>query len=177
ALRRVLGRARARVPPAQACAGPRRPRRPARARAARDGRGALAPRPGRRLLSPLPGDRAARVRTRHRCTSAPPARGGAGRLSTAMSVPVTERSALSLARSIRAGEIGSREVVDAHLALLEQVNPRINAVVVPRFEAAREEASAADARIARAAPDEELPPLLGVPCTIKESIAVAGMPN
>jgi fatty acid amide hydrolase 2 len=94
-----------------------------------------------------------------------------------MSVPVTERSATSLARSIRAGEISSREVVDAHIALLEQVNPRINAVVVPRLEAAREEASAADARIARADPAEELPPLLGVPCTIKESIAVAGMPN
>ena len=94
-----------------------------------------------------------------------------------MSVPITERSAVSLARSIRTGEISSREVVDAHLALLEQVNPRINAVVVPRFQAAREEASSADARIASAAPDEELPPLLGVPCTIKESIAVAGLPN
>ena len=94
-----------------------------------------------------------------------------------MSVPVTERSATSLARSIRVGEISAREVVDAHLALLEQVNPRINAVVVPRFEQAREQASAADARIARAGTDEELPPLLGVPCTIKESIAVAGMPN
>src|SRR3954465_3583716 len=94
-----------------------------------------------------------------------------------MSVPVTERSATSLARSIRGGEISAREVVDAHVALLEQVNPRINAVVVPCFEQAREQASAADARIARAGIDEELPPLLGVPCTIKESIAVAGMPN
>ena len=94
-----------------------------------------------------------------------------------MSIPITERSGTSLARSIRSGEISAREVVEAHIALLEQVNPRINAVVVPCFDQAREQASAADARIARAGPDEELPPLLGVPCTIKESIAVAGMPN
>src|SRR5205823_5716075 len=76
-----------------------------------------------------------------------------------VSVPLTERSALSLAAAIRAQEISAREVVDAHLALIEQVNPRINAIVVPRFEAAREEASAADARIARASDDEDLPPL------------------
>ncbi len=94
-----------------------------------------------------------------------------------MALPVTQRSAVALAAAIRAGEIGSREVVDAHIALLEQANPRINAVVHARLDDARRDASRADARIATARPDEPLPPLLGVPCTIKESIAVAGMPN
>jgi fatty acid amide hydrolase 2 len=47
-------------------------------------------------------------------------------------------------------------------------------VVCDRFEAAREEALAADTR-ARAGGD--LPPLLGVPCTIKEAFALTGMPN
>ncbi|MEA2232700.1 MAG: aspartyl-tRNA(Asn)/glutamyl-tRNA(Gln) amidotransferase subunit [Solirubrobacteraceae bacterium] len=90
---------------------------------------------------------------------------------------LTERSATDLARAIRARETTSREVVEAHIELLERDHERINAVVVNRFDAAREDADAADARVAAAADPDELPPLLGVPCTIKESIAMAGMPN
>lgn len=90
---------------------------------------------------------------------------------------LTERSAVELAAAIRAGQASAREVVDAHIAVLERVNPRINAVVVERFDAAREEADAADARVAAAGDPDSLPPLLGVPCTIKESIGVEGMPN
>jgi len=86
---------------------------------------------------------------------------------------LTERSALELAAAIRAREVSARETVDAHIEVLERAN--VNAVVVDRFEAAREEADAADARLDAGEPD--LPPLLGVPCTIKESIAVAGMPQ
>src|SRR6476469_7001350 len=86
-------------------------------------------------------------------------------------------SAVEIAGAIRAGRVSSRAVVDAHIELLERVNPSINAVVVPRYEEARAEADAADARVAAAGDGEELPPLLGVPCTIKESIAMAGMPN
>ena len=88
---------------------------------------------------------------------------------------LTQRSATELAAAIRSGETTSREVVDAHLALLERVNGDLNAVIAPRFDDARAEADAADARIA--AGEDDLPPLLGVPCTIKESIAVEGMPN
>ena len=93
----------------------------------------------------------------------------------ATSRPHTRRSATELAAAIRAGEATSREVVEAHIELLERVNPRINAVVVERFEAAREEADAADARIAAAEAGEDLPPLLGVPCTIKESFSLPGL--
>ena len=49
--------------------------------------------------------------------------------------------------------------------------------MVDRYEAALAEADAADARVATAADPDDLPPLLGVPCTIKEAIAFAGMPN
>jgi fatty acid amide hydrolase 2 len=90
---------------------------------------------------------------------------------------LTQRSASELAAAIRARELTSREVVEEHLALLQRVNPRINAVVCPRFEQARADADAADRRVAEAGPGEELPPFLGVPCTIKESFAVEGMPN
>ena len=50
-------------------------------------------------------------------------------------------------------------------------------VAAERFDAARADADAADARVAGAADPASLPPLLGVPCTIKESIGVEGMPN
>ena len=67
----------------------------------------------------------------------------------------------------------SREVVDAHLAHLRRVNPRLNALVAERFAAAREEAEAADAA---ADAGVDLGPLHGVPCTIKECFALEGMP-
>lgn len=93
--------------------------------------------------------------------------------------PLTTRSAASLAAAIRSGEHTAREVVDAHIALLERVNPSLNAIVADRYDAARAEADAADAQVAGTAAKDlsTLPPLLGVPCTIKESIALAGMPN
>jgi fatty acid amide hydrolase 2 len=97
--------------------------------------------------------------------------------TTAATAPITERSATALAGAIRAGELRSRQVVDEHIELIERVNPRLNALVADRFEAARAEADAADARVAKSAGQGELPPLLGVPCTIKESFAVAGLPN
>jgi Asp-tRNA(Asn)/Glu-tRNA(Gln) amidotransferase A subunit family amidase len=91
--------------------------------------------------------------------------------------PITHRSAIDLARAIRTGETTSREVVEAHIARLEEVQPRINALAADRFEAARAEADTADARVAETVDPETLPPLLGVPCTVKESIGLAGMPN
>ncbi len=85
-------------------------------------------------------------------------------------------SATRLAQLIREGEVSSAEVVEAHIAQVERVNPAINAVVRIRFEQARDEAARADALRATTAP-QKLPPLHGVPCTIKESFALTGMPN
>lgn len=83
-------------------------------------------------------------------------------------------SALELARRVRERAVSSVELVDAHIAQIERVNPILNAVVRERFEEARVEARRADARQSRG---EELPPLHGVPCTIKEAFALTGMPN
>src|SRR5215213_7582058 len=99
------------------------------------------------------------------------------RKSPAPARPLTHRSATELAAAIRAGEASAREVVEAHVALLRRVNPTLNAVVADRYDAALAEADAADARVAAAEDPATLPPLHGVPCTIKESIALAGMPN
>ena len=94
----------------------------------------------------------------------------------APSQPLTERSATDLAYAIRTRETSSRDVVEAHIECIERTHGRINAVVVDRFDAARADADAADALVASTDPDD-LPPFHGVPCTIKESIAMAGMPN
>ncbi len=85
-------------------------------------------------------------------------------------------SASRLAALIRAGEISATDAVEAHVAQIERVNPRLNAVVRTRFDEARAEAGRADELRARSRP-EDLPPLHGVPCTIKECFALTGMPN
>jgi fatty acid amide hydrolase 2 len=86
-------------------------------------------------------------------------------------------SALELAAAIRRRELSSHEVVGAHVERARAINPTVNAIVVERYEQALHEAQAADRRLAGADRDQSLPPLFGVPCTIKESFAVAGMPN
>ena len=86
-------------------------------------------------------------------------------------------SAVQLAAAMRRGAISPTAVLEAHIARIEQVNPGLNALVAQRFDAARDEARAAEARIAQASPGDTLPPLLGVPCTIKELYGVTGLPN
>jgi fatty acid amide hydrolase 2 len=86
-------------------------------------------------------------------------------------------SATALAALIRARKVSPVEVVDTHIDRIEAVNGAINALVGPRFDEARDEARAAEDHLARTRNGEGLPPLFGVPCTIKEFIGVAGMPQ
>ncbi|MGS2810694.1 amidase [Nocardia sp. MW-W600-9] len=95
--------------------------------------------------------------------------------SSPIGTTITDESALGLAAAIRTGELSARAVVDAHIAVLERFNPATNAVVVERYATARAEADAADAHLATG--PATLPPLFGVPITVKESLAVAGLPN
>ena len=83
------------------------------------------------------------------------------------------KSALELARLIREKEVSPVEVVETHIEKVEQVNPALNAMVWDRFDAAREEARAAEETVMHGG---ELPPLLGVPFTDKEAIALEGAP-
>ncbi len=85
-------------------------------------------------------------------------------------------SAREMAETIRRGELSPVAITDFFLSRIEAVNPRLNAVVVPRYEEARKEARAAEEQLARAADTSELPPLLGVPCTMKDTYAMAGLP-
>lgn len=88
--------------------------------------------------------------------------------------PLLVLSATRLAALIRRREVSSREVVEAHIRRVMQVNPAINAMVEDRFALARVEADLADRATMRAREDS-LPPFHGVPCTIKEAIALKGM--
>jgi amidase len=81
-------------------------------------------------------------------------------------------SASALAEAIRSGQISSLEVVDAYLARIEAVNPRLNAVVQICADEARHQARAADAAQARG---EANGPLHGVPMTIKDSLDTASV--
>jgi len=87
------------------------------------------------------------------------------------------KSAAELARLIRWREVSSTEVVDAHVRRIEAVNGALNAVAVERFDHARAEARAADAVLATTDDLATLGALHGVPCTIKDFIAVSGMPQ
>ena len=91
-----------------------------------------------------------------------------------MSEPVWQWSAVDTARAIRAGEISSAAVVEAHLARMDAVNPAINAVVAPLHDEARKAARDADRAQASGA---ALGPLHGVPVTLKINVDVAGQAN
>src|SRR5437879_2512114 len=58
---------------------------------------------------------------------------------------ISTLDASDLAALIRSRELSSREAVEAHVRRIESANPRLNAVVVTRFEEALREAAAADA--------------------------------
>ena len=64
--------------------------------------------------------------------------------------------------------------MEAHLARMRAVNPRLNAVVVDLSEEAMKAARAADKQRARG---KELGLLHGVPVTIKENVDYEGRPN
>lgn len=75
------------------------------------------------------------------------------------------------AELIRTGAVSSSELIAAHLARIDEVNPKINAVVETLRESALCDAAAVDKR--RAA-GEPMRPLEGVPFSIKDSIEVRG---
>jgi amidase len=81
-------------------------------------------------------------------------------------------SASRIAAEIRAGNLTSRDMVDACLDRIEQVNPKINAVVQLVTERARGEADELDRLAARG---RFKGPLHGVPVTVKDSLDSEGI--
>jgi amidase len=75
-----------------------------------------------------------------------------------------------LSSLLRAGSVTPRELVELYLARIERLDPRLNAFVSVRDEAALAEADAALGRL-RAG---ESGPLLGIPVAVKDNVDIAG---
>jgi amidase len=83
-----------------------------------------------------------------------------------------DRTALDLASLIRRKQVSSREVLTAHLARIERVNPKINAIVTLVAERAMADAAMADEWQARGKP---LGVLHGLPIAHKDLVNTAGI--
>ncbi|MCP3910499.1 MAG: amidase [Actinomycetia bacterium] len=78
----------------------------------------------------------------------------------------------TLARLVAEGQVSAVELLDAHLERIEEIDDQINAVVTVDEDGARTTAEAADRATAAG---ESWGPLHGVPATIKDALAVAGL--
>jgi Asp-tRNA(Asn)/Glu-tRNA(Gln) amidotransferase A subunit family amidase len=81
-------------------------------------------------------------------------------------------SAAVMAERIRNQQVTPVELINAHLAQIECLNPKLNAFVQIDAEGARRQAQAAEAAVREG---KNLGPLHGVPISIKSSVAVAGL--
>src|SRR5271156_2256044 len=92
-------------------------------------------------------------------------------------VPLSEifyKSLVEMAELVRSRQVSPVELVEAHLARIEQLNPRLNAYVYVDAAAARQQARAAEAALARNSAADAFGPLFGVPLSMKSSVEVAG---
>src|ERR1700683_1796142 len=85
-------------------------------------------------------------------------------------------SLTEMSERIRAKKLSPVELVDAHLARITQLNPRVNAFVTVDEKRAREQAKSAEVTLGSSAKSNSIAPLHGVSISIKSSIDVAGLP-
>jgi amidase len=85
---------------------------------------------------------------------------------------LTRTSARELAGLIRTRAASAVEVLDAHLAAIGRINPKLNAIVTLAADGARRAAQAADLAVARG---ERVGPLHGLPVVIKDITPTAGI--
>jgi amidase len=85
---------------------------------------------------------------------------------------LARKSARELAGLIRRRAVSPLEVLEAHIAAIELINPKLNAVVTVAAEQARQAAHAAESAVMR---NEPLGPLHGVPVAIKDITPTAGI--
>ena len=90
-----------------------------------------------------------------------------------MSTDLCFMTATELAGRIRRREVSVTEVVRAHLARIERVNPKVNAIVTLAAERALDEARAKDAALAR--DPGGAGPLFGLPVAHKDLVPTRGI--
>jgi len=93
---------------------------------------------------------------------------------TDKSIQIRGLNGCTLTNLIVRGSLSAREVTEHYIRRIEEVNAVLNAVVVPLFEQARNQADSLDLARMRG---ESLGPLHGVPITVKESVDIAGTPS
>jgi amidase len=81
-------------------------------------------------------------------------------------------SATALAALLAQRKISSRELLEIYLGRIERLNPALNAIVTLDAERALADADAADRAIARG---QSRGPLHGLPITVKDCLATAGL--
>jgi len=87
---------------------------------------------------------------------------------------LSDTSAREIVRLIAAGDLKAADAVEHFVARLKTVNASLNAVTVDLSDTARKAAADIDQARARG---ETLPPLAGLPVTIKECFDLAGTPS
>src|ERR1700757_5051496 len=87
-------------------------------------------------------------------------------------VSLTRKTARELAAMIKARAVSPVEVLDAHLAVIARVNPKLNAIVTLAAEQANDNARAVEAAVMRG---ERLGALAGLPIAIKDVTPTAGI--
>ncbi len=85
------------------------------------------------------------------------------------------QSAKKLARLIRTRKLSAVEVMRAHIAQIERVNPKVNAIVTFLPEQALKQAKNLDARLARAKTTGGFGPLAGLPIAYKDLVNTRGI--
>ena len=83
-------------------------------------------------------------------------------------------TAVEIAAAVRARAVSAREIVDAHLAAVDQREADINAFNLVLADEARAAADALDARVAAG---EDVGPLAGVPLALKDNLCTRGIPT
>jgi aspartyl-tRNA(Asn)/glutamyl-tRNA(Gln) amidotransferase subunit A len=95
----------------------------------------------------------------------------------AADLDLSYKSAAALRELYLAGSTSAIEVVKNTLARIDETNPDLNALTHVDAAGALEAARACDVQIANSrSTGAELPPLCGIPVTVKELIEVGGMP-
>ncbi|CAG2174273.1 unnamed protein product, partial [Oppiella nova] len=101
--------------------------------------------------------------------------------------PITDRlllePAINLVKRIQTGQLKSEDLVKAYIDRIKTVQPHINAVIDERYELAIEDAKEVDKRVTHELQGNEplngvsihSQPLLGIPFSGKDSIAIKDM--
>jgi amidase len=93
-------------------------------------------------------------------------------INTPADVDLESGSATQLLAALRARTVNSRELLEAHLDRITDLNPALNAVVTLDVERARQAAKDADQATARGL---DIGALHGLPMTVKDSLETAGL--